>query len=148
MPNNKSTPQAKKPRDDDKTDNDKVLEVVSVNLFSDRLAPGGYVIHESQNALDRRELPFPRWRCNECHWEFPTAALRDAHEEESMGVSYMGPRALLEHIPASSRQAALESFINSPRRYKHEGFPPASKEFRIPYEGTEEASVQKSTGRK
>jgi hypothetical protein len=57
-----------------------VLEVVTHVLQRDDLAPGGFVIRESYSALDRRHLPYPKWRCNECHFEFATAKLRDRHE--------------------------------------------------------------------
>jgi hypothetical protein len=61
-----------------------VLEVVSHALVRDRLAPGGVFITESLTALDRRPLPYPRWRCNECHFEFASAKLRDLHEAGRM----------------------------------------------------------------
>ncbi|KAL4884627.1 hypothetical protein BJY04DRAFT_181632 [Aspergillus karnatakaensis] len=145
-----TTPSVKKqdPKPLDKSDDNKVLEIVTHSLYRDGLAPGGYVLREVFDGLDRRHLPFPNWRCNECHHEFPTAALRDSHEathwhvskERSLGMSVMGHEAMLNRVPPASRQTVLDEFIKSPRRYKHDGLPPAPEVFRVPYEGSEEAS--------
>ncbi|KAG2010873.1 hypothetical protein GB937_007416 [Aspergillus fischeri] len=155
MSQNQNTTPAKdeEPKKLEDLEDNTVLEVVTHSLQRDNLAPGGLVLRENFSALDRRHLPYPKWRCNECHFEFATAKLRDRHEAshwhtsggESLGMSFMGYQALLDRIPEPSRQLVFEEFINSPRDYKHDGLPPAPDIYRVPYVGTEEASTLKST---
>ncbi|PKX99617.1 putative C2H2 finger domain protein [Aspergillus novofumigatus IBT 16806] len=144
MSRNQNTTPAKdeEPKKLEDLEDNTVLEIVTHSLQRDNLAPGVF-------ALDRRHLPYPKWRCNECHFEFATAKLRDRHEAshwhtsggESLGMSFMGHQALLDRIPEPSRQLVFEEFINSPRDYKHDGLPPAPDIYRVPYVGTEEAST-------
>ncbi|KAF7118001.1 hypothetical protein CNMCM5793_007370 [Aspergillus hiratsukae] len=157
MSQNQSTP----PPKDEETkhledlEENTILEIVTHSLQRDDLAPGGIVIRESFSALDRRHLPYPNWRCNECHWEFPTAKLRDRHEAshwhtsggESLGISFMGYQALLDHVLETARQLVLEEFIDSPREYKLDGLPPAPDIYPVPYVGTEEVSTLKSASK-
>ncbi|GAQ06048.1 hypothetical protein ALT_3369 [Aspergillus lentulus] len=171
--NQNNTPtKDKEPKKLEDLEDNTVIEIVTHSLQRDNLAPGGLVLRENFSALDRRHLPYPKWRCNECHFEFATAKLRDRHEAshwhtsggESLGMSFMGHQALLDRawiscmfftlrradekdigIPEPSRQLVLEEFINSPRDYKHDGLPPAPDIYRVPYIGTEEASTLKSS---
>ncbi|KAH1432136.1 hypothetical protein KXX32_002509 [Aspergillus fumigatus] len=176
MSRNQSTPPAKdkEPKKLEDLEDNTVLEIITHSLQRDNLAPGGLVLRENFSALDRRHLPYPKWRCNECHFEFATAKVRNRHEAshwhtsggESLGMSLMGYQSLLDrawpscHVPDSaqanekdigipepSRQLVFEEFINSPREYKHDGLPPAPHIYPVPYVGTEEASILKAAKR-
>lgn len=157
MSRNQSTPPAKdkEPKKLEDLEDNTVLEIITHSLQRDNLAPGGLVLRENFSALDRRHLPYPKWRCNECHFEFATAKLRNRHEAshwhtsggESLGMSLMGYQSLLDRIPEPSRQLVFEEFINSPREYKHDGLPPAPHIYPVPYVGTEEASILKAAKR-
>jgi hypothetical protein len=91
MSRNQNTTPAKdeEPKKLEDLEDNTVIEIVTHSLQRDNLAPGGLVLRENFSALDRRHLPYPKWRCNECHFEFATAKLRDRHEASRVYYAFL-----------------------------------------------------------